>query len=275
MNKQPDESTLISYLYGELTGEAREQVARYLRENPDVEKRLAGFGNARKALAELPDKEVLAPGFIFEDKKPAVSLWQSAYFRFPLGIAAAVLALLVVSKLLGLDIRYSSQELRIGFGKAPQGAGSVTEQRVNELIASSLEKNNEALLTSWSVDRQELENSIAANLQNSSARIDKLMKVASTANNDQVRQFVGQMRDENLKLMKDYMQLSSAGQKEYLESLLVDFSKYLQEQRKQDIQVFQTRMSTIEKNTDQFKLETEQLLTSLITGNPGNTQKRN
>jgi len=68
--------------------------------------------------------------------------------------------------------------------------------------------------------------------------------------------------------MKDYFQLSAADQKKYMENLLVDFSSYLQEQRKQDLQFVQTKVNSLEKNNNQFKQETEQILTSLIS-NPG------
>ncbi len=100
------------------------------------------------------------------------------------------------------------------------------------------------------------------------------MQASATASQEQVKSFVAQLQTDNLKLMKDYIQLSSAGQKEYIENLLVDFSSYLQEQRKQDWQLVQTRVNTIEKNTDQFKQETEQLLTSLISNNNGTSNQR-
>ena len=101
------------------------------------------------------------------------------------------------------------------------------------------------------------------------------MQNASSANQEQVKNFVGQLQDNNLKLMKDYMQLSSAGQKEYIESLLLDFSSYLQEQRRQDLQLFQARVSKVEQNTDQFRQETEEILTSLITNTGTNNTRRN
>jgi len=59
----------------------------------------------------------------------------------------------------------------------------------------------------------------------------------------------------------------------YVENLLVDFSKYLQEQRKQDLVFFQSRMSSIEKNSSQFKQETEQILSSIIS-NPESAIKK-
>jgi hypothetical protein len=53
-----------------------------------------------------------------------------------------------------------------------------------------------------------------------------------------------------------------------MENMLVDFSNYLQEQRKQDMQFVQAKVNSLEKNNNQFKQETEQILTSLIS-NPG------
>ena len=96
------------------------------------------------------------------------------------------------------------------------------------------------------------------------------MKASAQASEDQVRIFVSGLQSDNLRLMKDYLKLSSTEQQKYVEGLLVDFSKYLQEQRNQDLALFQTRMSSIEKNTNQFKQETEQILTSIITSKSGN-----
>jgi len=98
-----------------------------------------------------------------------------------------------------------------------------------------------------------------------SRKMDVLTKTVSQASQDQVRSFVSNLQEQNLKLMKDYFQLSTADQKKYMESLLVDFSGYLQEQRKQDLQYVQTRVNSLEQNNNQFKQETEQILTSLIS----------
>jgi hypothetical protein len=66
-------------------------------------------------------------------------------------------------------------------------------------------------------------------------------------------------------MVKNYFQLTSTEQKQYIENLLVDFAKYLQQQRKDDLQVVQTQLNSIQKNTDIFKQETEQILTSIIS----------
>jgi hypothetical protein len=66
-------------------------------------------------------------------------------------------------------------------------------------------------------------------------------------------------------MVKSYFQLNSAEQKQYVEGLLVDFSKYLQQQRNDDLQVVETQLKSLQQNTDLFKQETEQILTSIIS----------
>jgi hypothetical protein len=73
-----------------------------------------------------------------------------------------------------------------------------------------------------------------------------------------------------MKLVKDYFTLTSGEQKQYIEGLLVDFAKYLQQQRSDDLRLVQMRLNSIEQNNTVFKQETEQILSSIITtvGNP-------
>lgn len=277
MINKPDEATLISYLYGELDSAEQLQVEQYLQRNPEEKKRLEEWSSARDIMARLQDKEVIAPPIIVGGDVSA-PWWKERYFRLPLGMAASLMLFLVAAWLMNLSVTYSRNELRIGFGVAQKTetvVPAVTESQVNEMIRSSVSRNNEVLQASWSEDRKSLEQSIKKNLNVNSAKIDRLVETASAASQEQVRNFVGQMQSDNLKLMKDYMQLSAAGQKEYIETILVDFSKYLQEQRNQDLQFFQTRMSKIETNTDLFKQETEQILTSLITNNSTTSQRKN
>src|SRR5258707_186727 len=106
-----------------------------------------------------------------------------------------------------------------------------------------------------------------------SKKIDVLARNASQASREQVQSFVAGLQEQNLKLMQDYFQLSTSEQKKYMETMLTDFSGYLQEQRKQDLQLVQTKMNYLEKNSNQLKQETEQILTSLIS-NP-NRNKNN
>lgn len=278
MNK-PDESTLISYLYGELDAKEMQTVSDYLERNPELMQQLAQLQATRHALTRVEDKEVIAPPIFAEESNHAPRFWQSGYFKTVTSIAATFLLLLVAARLLGPEISYSEGELRISFRDALENKSlketpsPLSPLEVQNMIDVSLNKNNTVLSATWNNHNDEIQASLKRNLAYNSAKIDELMKVASQASQDQVRTFVAGLQEDNLRLMKDYMQLSAKDQKVYVENLLVDFSKYLQEQRKQDLMLFQTRMSSIEKNTDQFKQETELILASIISG-PENSLKK-
>ncbi|MDZ4716418.1 MAG: hypothetical protein SH819_13220 [Cytophagales bacterium] len=267
MNYKPDEATLVAYHFGELEGEELKKVEAYLQEHPAERKRSEEWRQVRSVMAGLADKEVIAPPLIVGNNERPI--WREHYFRMTLGIAASFLVLLVAARLLGLSASISNQELRISFG-APTALEQVLDKAgVTQMIQASLEENNASMQTAWDSRNQKLEASIQKNLAGNSSRINSLVKEASAGQQEQVRQFVGQMQTENLKLMRDYLQLSTTGQKEYLEGLLSDFSRYVQDQRKQDMQYFQANLVNMKENTDQFKKDTEEILTSLMASNRG------
>jgi hypothetical protein len=267
MNYKPDESTLIAYLYGELNEKEAKKLEAYFQQHPDELASLRKLGDVRESMSHAQDKEVIAPP-VFVDDAGVRPLWQSPYIRVSIGIAASILFLLTAGKLLGPEIKYSEGELRISFGKKseqPTQSAGLSEEKINELISTSLAKNNESIAASRTEDQRKLMQTL---VDFNSKKMDALTKTVSQASQEQVRSFVSNLQDQNLKLMKDYFQLSAADQKKYMENMLVDFSNYLQEQRKQDLQFVQAKVNSLEKNNNQFKQETEQILTSLIS-NPG------
>ncbi len=107
-----------------------------------------------------------------------------------------------------------------------------------------------------------------------SQKINSLVQQASKASQDDIRQFVAGLQSENQEVVKNYFQLTSNEQQKYIEGLLVDFSKYLQQQRNNDLNTLQTRLSSIEQNTTVFKQETEQILASIISSNTTTTPSK-
>ena len=275
MSYKPDENDLMAYLYGELEGSEKEAMDKYLFEHPEARVELERLQQMRTMLGHVKDKEVIAPPiFVGESKQRFI--WNAPYLKTIVSIAASLLLIILAGKLAGMKIQYQESALRISFGgdqvvngnaretTAP-AISSVTPEEVQAMINASLDKNNLAMQSSWKETQQQLDASITKSLAQNSNKIDKLVKDASVASQDQIRQFVSGMQTENLQLVKNYFKLSSDEQKEYIESLLVDFSKYLQQQRNDDLQIVQTRLNSLEKNTDVFKQETEQILSSIIT----------
>ncbi|HJW29242.1 MAG TPA: hypothetical protein VJ508_08305, partial [Saprospiraceae bacterium] len=156
MNYKPDESTLIAYLYGELSEKETQKLEVYFQQHPEELVKLRQMGEVREIMGHAQDKEVIAPP-VFVDDANVRPLWQSSSIRFAVGLAASILFLLVAGKLLGPEINYSKGELRISFGtkreQVVQPTG-ITEEKVNELISSSLAKNNESLASARTEDQK-------------------------------------------------------------------------------------------------------------------------
>lgn len=268
MSYKPSEHDLMAYLYGELENSEREAVEKYLFENPEARIELERLGNVRKLLGEVKDKEVIAPPIFLNDSRSR-SLWDIPYIKTISSIAASLLIVILAGRLAGMKIQYETRELTISFGKTEPRADPSTDmlstEDIQSMINSSLNKNNESMQASWRETQVQLDESVNKSLALNSAKINKLVREASVASQDQVRQYVSSLQTENLQLVKNYFKLSADEQKQYIESMLVDFSKYLQQQRNDDLQLVQTRLNNLEKNTDVFKQETEQILTSIIT----------
>lgn len=272
MDFKGNENDLMAYLYGELEGKEKEDFEQSLLENPEARAELERLKQLRRAMATLSDKEVIAPS-IFVGDHQRWSMWNAPYFKTIVSIAASLLIVILVGKFSGLNIHYVDHQLTMGFGTAVQPqqpdlktTGSpITAVEVQDMINSSLSQNNQMMQASWNETQEKLDESVKENLAINSSRIDNLVRESSKASQEQIREFVSGLQAENMQLVKNYFQLTSSDQKQYIESLLVDFAKYLQQQRNDDLQVVQTQLNSLQQNTDIFKQETEQILTSIIT----------
>jgi hypothetical protein len=194
-------------------------------------------------------------------------VWNTTYFKVITSIAASLILVILVGKLSGLRVTSTGNEVRISFGvpietHAPQ---QLSSQQVQHMIDRSLQQNNEVMQATLKESHQLYQASVKNALAGSTTKTGELVRLASQASEDQVRQYVLTMREENARLMKDYMELTANEQKQYVEDLLVDFAKYMQQQRTNDLMTLQTRLASIEQTTNQFQQETEQILTSIIT----------
>ena len=290
MSYKGDEKDWMAYLYGEMEEEEKRKFEEYILHDADARRELERYQHLRSTLAAVEDKEVIAPPIFIGGDQPSGQgrgihfLLNNRFFRTTAAVAASLLFILLAGKLSGAQVIVSDHELRLTFGdSAPRNPGTpvapttLSPQEVQQMINASLEKNNIQVQTSLEESQKKLDASIRNNLTLNSGKLDQLVREASSASAEQIRRYVESIRAENMQQVKDYLQLTSTEQKKYIENLLVDFAKYLQQQRDNDLQLVQTRMSSLEQNTDLFKQETEQILSSIITtvGNPVSGETRN
>jgi len=268
MSYRPDEKDFMDYLYGEMDGQDKLRFERYLQEHPEAQKELHGFQQLQSMLGAVEDKEVIAPPLVIGDTRPV--FWHTPYLRTALAVAASLTLVMLVGRFSGLQIRSAEGELTLSFGgpkiKAGPAVPALTAQQVQQMIDASVTTNNGALQANWKQSQTALDESIRKSLAANSGRINDLVRQASSASQDQIREYVAGIQTENKQLVKDYFQLTANDQKKYIENLLVDFAKYLQQQRTEDLKLVQSRLSNIEQNNNLLKQETEQILSSIITG---------
>lgn len=265
MSYKPDEGTLMAYLYGELEGEEKEKVERYLAETPGARLGLEKLQEVRDLMGVVKDKEVIAPPLVI-DGSARFNL-SHPYLRIILAVAASLVAILVAGKLTGIQVTASGQEIRIAFGDASTKSEElpVSATEVREMIDTRLAQNNIALQDDWQRSQAALDATIRKNLEENSSRIDQLVKQTSTASERQIGEYVATLQAENMQMIKDYYKMTAEEQKQHLEELLVDFAKYLQQQRDDDLMIMEARMNDMQQNTDLFRQETEQILSSIIS----------
>jgi hypothetical protein len=284
MNYKPDEGTLMAWLYGELEGVEKEKVERYIFENPEARLELEKLQQVRHIMGMVKDKEVIAPPIVIDNHGKGFNL-NSPYVKTVLAIAASLLIIMVAGRLTNTSLTFADRQLKISFGNTVEStlpqtqnnetAIGLTANEVQQMINNSLTENNEQMKASWSETQEKLDASIRQNLVNNSVRIDQLVRQTSNASQEQIQSYLTTAQAENMRLVKDYFQLTSSEQKQYIEDLLVDFAKYLQQQRNSDLQIVQSRLNSIEQNTDQFKQETEQILSSIISNTTSSSTIKN
>lgn len=272
MSYKPDHQELMAYLYDELEPSERVKVEQYLMENPSAKEELQKLAGVSAMLKGIKDKEVIAPP-IFLPEPARTRFLDTPYFKTIASIAASLIIVILVGRFTGASIRFSDNEMRLSFGKVepavekntPSTQAELTADDVRKMINESLQANNAELTGNWEESRARLEQSIKSNLSLNSEKMDVLVRQASAASRDQVQQYVSTLQADNMKMVKDYFSLTSAEQKDYIEGLLVDFAKYLQQQRRDDMQLVELRLNSIEQKSNVFQEETEQILTSIIS----------
>lgn len=280
MSYRPNEADWMAYLYGELEGAERERMEKHLAESTEARTELENFRMLQKMLRSVEDKEVIAPPIVMDGTKHR-SLWDYPYAKTILSIAASLLLLMIVGRVTNTSISTDDAGMHISFGAQKPVTPTVNEPtltsaEVQQMINASLTQNNTEWRSSLAENRQQIDASIRKSLASnnpSRERLDALVQEVATASKDQIQGYVVSLQNENMKMMQNYMQLTSTEQKDYMETLLVDFSKYLQQQRNDDLRLLQTKITDVEQNSNLFKAETEQILTSLISNGTTSYQR--
>jgi hypothetical protein len=275
MKYNPTEADWMDYLYGNMSSEQVMRFEAYLIENPEAQKKLESLQEIRKWMTSVEDKEVIAPPLFITNQQNG--FWQFPYAKTILSIAASLLIIIIAGWLTNFHVQTDGNGIRFAFGEekliqSQEEKPNLTNKEVQALINQSIASNATMLEQKWMLQQEELKKSVNKNLARTASnneKFDLLVQQVANASQTQVQAYMASMQQQNLKSMQEYLTLTSNEQKVYIESLLVDFAKYLQQQRNDDLRLLQAKITDVEQNNNQFKAETEQILTSLISNNNG------
>lgn len=259
MNYKPEESTLISYLYGELSAEESNKVEAYLSGNDEARKELEDLKAALGIMSKLKDKEVDVPTFTFDNSSNIVvgSNSTAGFWKRSLAIAASVTIILFMGYLTRFNVSLDDGGFQVAFGEQTSG---FNQQQVEEMIADAIEKNNTNLDQKLASSEAGMKDYVLDNNQSLQTQL-----VSQVGNKTETESDFEFERQQYLAYLKQLIEDSESSQKRYIDQAMTDFAIFLDIQRQNDLQVIQTRFDNIQDNAELNQFQTNQILANLIS----------
>lgn len=257
MKYRPEESTLISYIYDELSSEEHAKVEAYLSGSEEARKELEELRATLSTLGQLKDKEVDVPTFTFNQssrvvvaENPTINFWKKS-----MAIAASIALLIFVGYLTKFNVSVGEQGFQLAFGN--QGEG-YSQEEVKSMITEAISENNNELNRKLANSEEGIRNYVADKNQSLQTRL-----IQQVSDHPQSVSDLENEKQQYLAYLKQLIEESEIMQKRYTDQVLTDFAIFLDIQRQNDMEVFQTRFNNLEDNTELNSFKTDQILSNL------------
>ena len=251
MSYKPDESTLISFLYNELSREEEQKVKTYLASDTKAKKELDEIRHTMGIMGKLEDKEVEAPSFVYDKSAQVIipdNTKQNNSWKSILAIAASISLLLIVGYLTRFNVS-NKDGFQISFGDQNSPAeNTLDEENLRSWMEQSLASNNELLLSRINEVEQSFDDKASqlnGNVNQVNYKIDQEL----------IDQYVDQISRENREIILSLLETSNRDQQKYLDEVLTDFANYVDQQRQNDFDWIQNQFTQIvnNRNPDDFE----------------------
>ncbi|MBS0001397.1 MAG: hypothetical protein KFF73_20595 [Cyclobacteriaceae bacterium] len=270
MERENLKNDLIAYLYGEMSTEERLLFEREMESDPELAKEFLELKQVRKGLSHMEDKEVMEPFFLWG--RNGVNGWAGSFKRRSLvlfkpfiAVAASLVILLLVGYVTQFSITYQDNQLLIGFNRIEtiSPASQLTEEQVINLVRNAIEQNNERLLTLIKNTEDKMDTRFAS-LETIQEKQPEYPQTANTVTDKDLQDFYQQMQQTNAVIMENYLRNATVQQQEYFQTVVNQFTGYLQDQRQEDLRLIRRSLVNLKENQDQQQQETQQILANLL-----------
>lgn len=263
---------LINYLYDEMTAEERRQFEKAMEHNPELRREFEELKAVRKGLSQVQDKEVMEPFFLWG--RNGSTPWSTMFRRRSLlmfkpfiAVAATFIIVLLVGYLTNFTITYQDKSLYIGFNRMEGGGeyGEITREEIATLVNQEIAKNNAYIFTKLTETEQKMDTRFTALEEEPKSLVSTAQLPADVVTQQELDLFLTQVRNNNLSVLKTYLQSSSVQQEEYFQAVLAEFSDYMENQREEDLRLIRRSLVDLRENQQAQKAETDQILANIIT----------
>jgi len=264
----PNETEIVDYLYGELAPDKLKDFEEYMQQNPDFEREVQTLKQTQKLLPSLADEQVVQPKpFILESRKRS-TLHGSRKWLLPLSIAASLAAIMLAGYFAQFSMTIGEDGLRVAFyNEQPIPEAAITKDEVQALIDSSVRQVSDQ----WQNQASQLQVSFASQLAHNKRLTETeikrvaAMKPQAEIDEDQILNFIAQLKDENKKMIQNFYRESAEDQQAKIRHVLVEYNEYLDKQRQEDLQFIQSNMLALRSTSELKQEETDKILASIIT----------
>ncbi|MFT7032285.1 MAG: hypothetical protein ACJA2S_000784 [Cyclobacteriaceae bacterium] len=264
MKSKVNESQIIDYLYGNLSDKEKQFMDEAMKKDPVLKQEIDEMASVMGFLGKSEDKEEIPPAFVFPNEHQASSsFFSSGTFKSIVSIAASLLILLLSAYVTGFYISKDSNKLLIGFN-SDNSVQSISKDEVKGIMQEVMANYNQEQENKL----ESLDTKFKTQLESSKSENLNLLKeyMASNSKNSQevMKNYIQQSNSTNRKMIADFFQVSTEHQQEYLSTVLTDFSKFYNNQRKEDLETIRTGLLDYRDSNDQKQYETELVLANLV-----------
>lgn len=259
----PTEQEIIDYLYGEMSADDRKRMQQYLDKNPEKAEEIAGLNDTRVALGKYEDREVIAPDYPNEDSK-SINTKTVPYWKSIMAVAASIALLILIGFITDLKISYKNAQLTVAFGEVKNEQPAVDQQlaTLQKMVADLSKKQLQPEATDQL--KTEIIDYMQAQQKSQNQMIDRRLAQFTKGGKEALDQYAQELKLSNATAINQYVANASLDQRAYLEDVLIDFTKYMEEQRIQDRKFYIDHLVDMKYESELKQQETEQLLSSII-----------
>lgn len=270
MEKDNLKNDLIAYLYGEMSTEERLNFEREMDSNPELRNEFLELKQVRKGLSQLEDKEVMEPFFLWgrngaKGRVNPLKRKSLILYKPIIAVAASLVILLLVGYVTQFSISYQENQLYIGFNhpEKTQPVNVLSEEQIRSLVRNEIGQNSRRILATMNDTENKVEARFAT-LESRQQQLSNQKLISNTATDKDLQEYYKQLQQANATLMENYLRNATVQQQEYFQTVMNQFTDYLQDQRKEDLRLIRRNLVNLKENQDQQQQETQLILAALL-----------